>query len=146
MPIKEKSAGIVIFRCERVLKFLVLHYQAGHWDFPHGHIEPGESEEETAIRETKEETGISEINLLPEFREKINFFYTRDKQLINKDVIYFLAETSKSEIKLTEHPAYKWLNFEDAYNLVTFKNSKQVLKKANEFIRLQDSLKKLIKE
>ena len=58
--IEEISAGVVIFRREnsRIL-FLLLHYPSGHWDFVKGKIEKGETFHQTAIRETKEETGIT---------------------------------------------------------------------------------------
>ena len=58
--IEETSAGIVIFRRENSkILFLLLHYPSGHWDFVKGKMEKGESVQQTAIRETKEETGIS---------------------------------------------------------------------------------------
>ncbi len=147
MSIREKSAGFIIFRkAPEGNKYLLLHYEAGHWDFPKGHIEQDESEKETAIRELKEETGITKFHLYPDFREKLSFFYKRDNKLIHKEVIYFLAETSEEKVRLTEHIEYKWLPFEQALQQTTFKNSQQILKKAKEHIRLQDSLRKLIRE
>lgn len=147
MALREKSAGIILFRrTEQGNKYLLLHYEAGHWDFVKGHIEEDESEKETAIRELKEETSITKFQLYPDFREKLSFFYKRDNKLIHKEVIYFLAETSEEKVRLTEHLEYKWLPFEQALNQTTFKNSQQILKKAKEHIRLQDSLKKLIRK
>ncbi|MFH1332713.1 MAG: NUDIX domain-containing protein, partial [archaeon] len=55
--IKEKSAGVIVYNNG---EFLILQYTAGHWDFPKGHIEKGETERETALRELKEETGITD--------------------------------------------------------------------------------------
>jgi len=144
---KEKSSGIILFRREHgEVKYLLLNYEAGHWDFSKGHVQENETEQEAAIRELKEETSITKISLYPEFREKLSYFFKRDNQLINKDVIYFLAETPEEKVKLTEHLAYKWLPYEQALKQITFKNSQQLLKKAREHIRLQDSLKKLIRE
>ena len=54
----EKSCGAVIFRVGNATKYLLLHYEAGHWDFVKGHSEKGESEEETVRREILEETGL----------------------------------------------------------------------------------------
>ncbi|HLC63335.1 MAG TPA: NUDIX domain-containing protein [Candidatus Nanoarchaeia archaeon] len=164
MALREKSAGIILFRRESFQKksplnlecfrslglhefyFLLLQYEAGHWDFSKGHIEQGESEQQAAIRELKEETGITKIHIYSDFREKISFFYKRNTQLISKDVVYFLAETKEEKIKLTEHQGYKWLPYEQAIKQVTFKNSQEILRKAKEHIRLQDSFKKLIRE
>ena len=53
----EKSCGAVVFRIgERGPEALVIHQNAGHWGFPKGHVEPGEDEEQTALREILEET------------------------------------------------------------------------------------------
>ena len=57
--IREKSSGAVVFRqAGKKIKYLLLHYESGHWDFPRGHIERGETEQITAAREIKEETGL----------------------------------------------------------------------------------------
>ena len=65
----EHSCGIVLFHENKVL--LLKYKGGGHWDFPKGHIENNESETETALRELKEETGISEVTLFSDFREII---------------------------------------------------------------------------
>ena len=70
--IKEQSAGTVLFIEESKEKlFLLLHYPTGHWDFVKGKIEKNESLEQAAIRETKEETGITDIEFIKGFKEKI---------------------------------------------------------------------------
>ncbi len=79
MPI-ERSAGAVVFRKEKGnISYLLLHYQAGHWDFPKGNIERGEKMEETVKREIKEETGIEDIEFIPGFKETIKYSYFRPK-------------------------------------------------------------------
>ena len=134
----EKSAGMIIFRREKgsgKLIYLLLHYPAGHWDFPKGHIEAGETETDSALRETREETGISEIRLIEGFREKINYYYKKEGKTIYKEVIYLLAEANETEVKLSfEHSGFDWLAFDDAVKRITFRNSKEVLKKADEFL------------
>ena len=115
---KEKSAGAVVFRKDKETKYLLLHYEAGHWDFPKGHIEANETDEDTIKRETEEETGLKDI------------------RLISKDVIFYLAETKKAKIKLSfEHIGYKWLPFKQTLEKLTFKNAKDILKKADSFLK-----------
>jgi len=79
MP-KEVSAGAVIFKRNKEIEYLLLRYEAGHWDFPRGGIEKGEEEKETVVREAREETGIGDLIFLPSFREKIFWFYKKRRK------------------------------------------------------------------
>jgi hypothetical protein len=54
--------------------YLLLHYEAGHWDFAKGHIEKGEKTEDTVRRETKEEAGINDLRFMPGFKETIRYW------------------------------------------------------------------------
>ncbi len=132
---REKSAGAVIFRRDSRVEYLLLKYGAGHWDFVKGHIEEGESEIETLLREAEEETGISELEIIPGFREKIEYFYRWGGELVHKEVIFYLAEAKTGEVRLSyEHVDYAWLPFEEAYERVTYANAKRVLKAARDFL------------
>ncbi|MBC7114494.1 MAG: NUDIX domain-containing protein [Archaeoglobi archaeon] len=128
----ERSAGAVIFRRnEGRVRYLLLHYPAGHWDFVKGNIEKGESEVETVRRETEEETGISRIKIFEGFREEISYKYRRDNELIHKEVVFYLAETDEEEVSLSyEHTGFKWLSYEDAMKTLTYENAREVLRKA----------------
>lgn len=128
----ERSAGAVIFRRnEGRVRYLLLHYPAGHWDFVKGNIEKGESEVETVRRETEEETGISRIKIFEGFREEISYKYRRDNELIHKEVVFYLAETDEEEVSLPyEHTGFKWLSYEDAMKTLTYENAREVLRKA----------------
>ena len=132
----EKSAGIVIFRTHgKNREFLLLHYPGGHWDFVKGHIEKGEEELTTARRECKEETGITDLKFVEGFKKEIQYFFRRGKNLIKKEVVFYLAETKTKEIKLShEHIGFAWLPYEDAIERLTFDNAKEVLKEANKFL------------
>lgn len=137
MP-KEVSAGAVIFRKNKEIEYLLLRYEAGHWDFPRGGIESGETEVDTVVREAREETGIENLNFLPDFREKIFWFYKKDGRTIYKEAIFYLAETKTGKVKIShEHVDFKWLPYEEAMRQITFKNGKKVLEKANEFLLRQ---------
>ena len=138
---QEKSTGAIIYRKDgKTIKYLVLLYGAGHWDYVKGHVEPDEEEEETAMRETKEETGIVDLNLIPGFKERISYVYTTRSKKVTKGVVYFLAETQTKDVKLSdEHTECKWEEFREAMKLVTYKTSRDILKKADKFIRKRAS-------
>jgi len=145
MP-KEFSAGAIIFRKEDShIYYLLLHYTSGHWEFPKGHIEKGENEIETVKREIEEETGLKNIKIIEGFKEYIKYFFRNTYNLegeekkkapwVFKIVTFYLAQTQEKEIKISEeHLDYKWLPYEQALKKVTFKNSKEILKKVNEFV------------
>ena len=134
--INEKSAGAIIFIREEEIKYLLLHYGLGHWDFVKGNIENKEDNKETIIRETEEETNIKDLKFIPNFKEKIQFFFKRKDELVKKEVIYYLAETKAKKVKLSfEHIGYKWLNYENSLKQLTFKNSREILKKANSMLK-----------
>lgn len=129
----EKSAGAVVFRKEdNKIWYLLLQHKAGHWGFPKGIIEKGESLQETAAREIKEETGLNELKFLAEFKETEKYFYKLKGRGIFKIVTYLLAETKQREVGLSfEHIAYQWLPYEKAEDVLSFKNAKEILKKAH---------------
>ncbi len=134
---QEKSCGTIVFRKEKdgTIKYLTLHYIEGHWEFVKGHVEKNEKEEQTALRELKEETGISDCEMQDGFREEINYFFKSGEKNISKNVVFFLALVRSPEIMLSdEHIGFAWLNFEHAMKKLKFKNSQDVLTKAKEFI------------
>ena len=132
----EKSTGIVLFRSNsNKNEFLLLNYPQGHWDFVKGKIEQNEIPHETALRETKEETGIVNIEFLDGFKESVEYDFRFKKENIHKKVIFFLAKTDEKNIQLShEHNDYLWLEYNDALKKTTFENAKNVLSKANEFL------------
>lgn len=135
MP-QERSSGVVLFRMEEGRRFyLLLHYEAKHWDFPKGHVENGESEEQAARRECEEETGIRDLAIVPGFRECIEYFYRREGETMHKEVVFLLAETKTKNVTLSfEHIGFEWLAYGDALERLTYANAKDVLKKAESFL------------
>jgi len=131
--IQETSAGIVLFRKEKSkILFLLLHYPSGHWDFVKGKKESGETYHRTALREAREETGITDIEFVNNFEEWIEYNFQYEGELVQKKVVFFLAETKTKEIVISfEHQDFVWLEFDDAIKKITFENAKKVLKKAN---------------
>ena len=130
--IEETSAGIVLFRKEDSKKlFLLLHYPSGHWDFVKGKMEKGESIHETAIRETQEETGITDLEFIENFEEWIEYNFQYQGELVHKKVVFFLAETKNNNVKIShEHLDYTWMDYNTAMDKTTFDNAKTVLTKA----------------
>ena len=134
--IEETSAGIVLFRKDESKKlFLLLHYPSGHWDFVKGKIEKGESIHQTAIRETEEETGITDIKFIENFEQWINYNFKHQGKLIQKKVVFFLAETKTKEVKIShEHTGYAWMDYNSSMEKTTFDNAKLVLTKAEKLL------------
>ena len=135
--LREKSCGAVVFILDKgVAKFLLLNYAAGHWDFVKGNVESNEGERDTVVRELREETGISEAQFIDDFREAISYFYRRQGMTIRKEVVFFLMESYVDKVTISfEHVGFVWLTYKHAIEKITFKNSKIVLEKANEFLK-----------
>ena len=98
MPV-EHSAGALIFRNEtRHYLFLLLHYEEGHWGAPKGHIERGETIEDTARREVQEETGLTDLEFMAGFKETIKYFFHSPEGRVFKTVTFLLARTNTSAV------------------------------------------------
>ena len=134
---KETSAGIILYNNEHDEKeFLLLKYPGGHWDFVKGKMEHSEQSIETAIRETKEETGITDLEFIDEFKEEISYTFFINKEEIDKKVIFYLAKTNSTQIQISdEHLNFVWLNFKDAIDKITYQNAKIILTKANNLLQ-----------
>ena len=139
----EKSAGIVLFRNDSGKnEFLLLNYPQGHWDFVKGKIEKNETLHEAALRETREETGISNIEFFDGFEESVEYDFRFKNEDIHKKVIFFLAKTNEKKITLShEHSDFVWLEYDDALKKTIFRNAKNVLSKTNEFLLKTINLK-----
>jgi bis(5'-nucleosidyl)-tetraphosphatase len=155
MP-RENSAGAIIFRKEGLEKspriyYLLLHYapsepgRRGQWGFAKGHVEKKETDEQTARREVFEETGIKDLKIMPGFKKIEKYFFKKNYGMkgearkkapwVFKTVVFFVAETKTKKIRLSdEHIDFVWLPISQAIKKTTFKNSKDMLKKANQFI------------
>lgn len=143
---REKSAGAIIFRMiDSMPHYLLLHYHSGHWEFAKGHIEEGEDFETTIRREVEEETGIKDLKIVPGFKEYSKYFFRKSYDLkgeakkkapwVFKLVLFLLAETKTKEVKISkEHIGFAWLPFDQAVKKITYKNAKELLKKADAFI------------
>ncbi len=120
----EKSCGAVIFDGDKIL---VIQQVKGHWGFPKGHVEEGETEVETAIREIKEETNLDvEIDETHRYVEHYS-----PEEGIEKDVVFFIAKKTGGEVKVQEEEVKetKWLLPNEAMDRLTYDTSKNILSK-----------------
>ena len=119
-----KSCGVIIYRSEPAKSILLMRH-TDRWDFPKGHVDPGETELQCALRELEEETGIlpEQIELNPSFRFSLAYtihvkkynFEPREKKLI-----LFLGQLiEEAEIKLTEHVGYEWFDWKPPHQIQT---------------------------
>lgn len=101
MP-QEFSAGAVIFNKNEKIEYLLLKYKAKHWDFPKGHIEKGESYEETVKREVEEETGLKNIEFLNGFKKSIRFFFRQYADKIKTESADKIKQKNTKEEKKSD--------------------------------------------
>lgn len=131
---KEKSCGAIIcHKHEGKIQILLLkHRLGGHWSFPKGHMEQGETERETALREIWEETGLN-IRLLDNFREKVSY---SPKPGVDKDVVYFLAYAEDPHTTMQEEEVsdIRWVKLSEAHKFITYHNDKMLLRQAKRYI------------
>lgn len=132
---REKSCGAVVYRLEKgEPRFLLIrHVNGGHWAFPKGHVEEGETEAGTALREIREETGLT-VTLRTDFRETVSY---SPKPGVTKDVVYFLAQAADAPVtrQREEVSDSRWLPGQEALELVTYKNDRTILKAAVNHLR-----------
>lgn len=142
-PLIEHSFGVIpVYQKGGQTYFLIIQHNAGHWAFPKGRAEKGETELETAIRELREETGVSDVSVNAERVFEENYTRTKwgsPKQHVNKTVRYFLGIVHDPKVKLqqAEVQDHKWATYEEARGLITFDASRKVLDEAAKALKLQ---------
>ena len=151
---KEVSAGIIIYRkTKEGPKFLLLYLGGKYWTFPKGKLEEGEKSFKAALREVWEETGIKgqDLHFAEWFRVRDEFTFMKNKKKIHKEVVYYLAETKNSSVKLKTasrshrgeaHEGYGWFLCKDALPFLIHENLRKNLKKAHAVIVRKKSVRK----
>ena len=119
----EKSCGAVVFDEDKVL---VVKHRAGHIDFPKGHVEENETEEETAIREVKEETNIDIVT-----KGCRNTVHYSPMKGVEKEVVFFAADKVGGEIlpQLEEVSEVRWISVEEIKTILTYDTAIEVFEK-----------------
>jgi tRNA nucleotidyltransferase (CCA-adding enzyme) len=122
---REKSCGCIIIKDNKVL--LIKSNASGVWGFPKGHVEGNENEQETALREVKEETNL-DVEICSSKRYTQKYIVCKNTE---KEVVYFIAKLIGGEEKpqVEEIEQLKWMNYEEAVKTITFKNTREILKR-----------------
>lgn len=132
---EERSCGAVIFTGSgEAVRYLLILQRNGIWSFPKGHMEPGETEVRTALREIREEVGLT-LRLLHGFREEM--CYPLSDSGRTKRVTYFLAAWDGSAVTLQEEEVAqaRLVSRTEALELLPFANQRALLRKADAFLR-----------
>ena len=131
----EKSCGAIVYRRYHgnIEILLIKHINSGHWSFPKGHVEEGETEVETAQREIKEETSIDVI-IDPTFRETVSYSPKKDTM---KVVVYFLAKAKNVDFvpQEDEIAEIRWVDISYAASILSYENDRTIVAKARNAIK-----------
>lgn len=136
---KDESFGVIpILRQGETYLFLLVQHKAGHWAFPKGHANIGESPVQAGCREFVEETGISNYQLLEGISFSESYTFTRKGQTFDKTVIYFPAFVESEIVKPQEEEIqnYMWADYEKALTLITYEPSKRMLMDVNQYLTI----------
>ena len=112
-----------------VRRFLLVHQKKGHWGFPKGHAEAGESERQSAMRELAEETGVTSCELISDerFLDRYTFVNKKGKR-IDKTVTYFIGRVTDPSVTIQpeEVQDYAWLTVEEVMQRLTFPEARDL--------------------
>ena len=110
------------------------HSKHKGWDFPKGHREIYESEEQTALREVEEETGVK-AEILERVGETKYFYYEEGERVLKTVAFYLMKYVGEGEATTAfEVSGTKWLAPDEVENQLTFKDTKELWEKAKEKI------------
>lgn len=134
--IQATSAGAILFRDTRGdREYLLLKSRPGDWEFPKGGVEGDEELQQTAIREVKEEAGISEFRLIDGFRKDYDYVFQANGSTIHKTVHLFIAKSFEASAELSnEHSDHQWRDYEQAINTITQDGPRDILRDARIFL------------
>jgi 8-oxo-dGTP pyrophosphatase MutT (NUDIX family) len=139
---RETSAGGVVFRIEEgAALFLLIRDSYANWGFPKGHVERGESTEDAALREVREETGLNTLTSCG-LIDTIDWYFRFRGRLIHKSCHFYLMETPDSDTA-PQHAegitACRWVTYGEAHEAVSYSNAREVLRRAREMIGAREN-------
>ena len=130
----ETSIGTIVFKVKEKIEFLVMKRSNNQmWDLPKGHFkgDTNESEGEVAKRELEEETQITDVELLQDFRYEYDFVNPKGS---HRQIIMFLGKTDQEPTLCEEHTEYRWVNFEEACVLMKYPEKVKLFESAKEHL------------
>lgn len=143
----EFSAGAIIYKeSGGKLLFLLLLKDNDEYDIPKGHIESGEDSTTAAKREIQEETGLK-VDFLPYFSTSTRYFFFKGREKVIKNVRIFISMVGEEKVRISyEHKGFEWLEYDEAYEKIKFKDMRKVLETVNDYIGRCGKIKELNKE
>ncbi len=135
----ELSAGGVIYRTTPGdTQVLLIRDSYGHWGFPKGHVEPGETGEEAALRECREETGLDRLEIAGGVATT-DWYFRLGGAVVHKYCDYYLLIADPGEEAVPQRTEgireCIWLSPAEAVERVTYENARQVLRRALKDLR-----------
>ena len=130
---RQFSAGGVVIKKERKeVKVLLIKDSYGHWIWPKGHIEKGESDEEAAIREISEETGLKTLEIVKKLGKQEYYFTLKGKKIFKTVTVFLLKANAREKLKIQaeEIEDARWFSAEKALETIEYEGSRTHLKKA----------------
>jgi len=129
---RQYSAGGLVVRGDQIL---LIATHSGRWQLPKGHLEPGESAEQAALRETQEETGVRGRVVAP--LPGVEYSFLQDGQRIEKRVDYFLLEYESGDAAAgdpREVVGADWFPWEEGLHRLSFESERRVAGAARELV------------
>lgn len=143
---KEDAAyGVIVFYIENEgvlnseIQFLILKQIQGHWSFPKGHADEGETKLETAVRELEEESGLKDVELISDLPQIIDEYTIKPgtPEETHKVVEFFIGRVYNKDVKMQKGEIfdYKWITNETGNEAFTFDSSRRILKAAYDIVK-----------
>jgi len=129
------AGGVVVRRATGGVELLLLKHESGKWMLPKGTIEPGETPEEVALREIREETGLSNVTIVADLGEERYFFFWRSENVYyDKTVHYFLVEFLGGEPPTPQveegFVTAEWVTVPEALRRIKYKETREIVRRA----------------
>jgi 8-oxo-dGTP pyrophosphatase MutT (NUDIX family) len=146
------SAGGVVFRrADHGVEILLLRHEGGKWMLPKGTIEAGETPEAVALREVREETGLSRVRVVGDLgQERYSFFWRTEDTFYNKTVRYYLLEfLGGEEVRPQREEGFveaAWVAPDDALARIKYKETREIVRRAQAVLQTPERAPELARE